>query len=105
MPTYEYVCRACGCELEIFQSMKDAPLTVCPECGTQGQFVRKISGGAGIIFKGSGFYETDYKRKPQEPDAGKSDKAGAQDSPTTKPSGADKATPAAPASKQAADTA
>ena len=63
MPTYEYHCNSCQQDIEIFQSMKDDRLTTCPRCQESGQFQRKISGGAGIIFKGSGFYETDYKKK------------------------------------------
>lgn len=67
MPTYHYVCRKCGHEFEFFQSMKDAPLRVCPKerCARQpwarGRVDRQLSGGAGIIFKGSGFYITDYR--------------------------------------------
>lgn len=61
MPTYHYRCRSCGHEFEEFQSITDDPITVCPKCG--GETRRVISGGAGIIFKGSGFYITDYKRK------------------------------------------
>ena len=61
MPTYEYVCAKCGHELEAFQSMKDAPLTKCPACKKAG-LKRKIGGGAGLIFKGTGFYITDYKK-------------------------------------------
>ncbi|MDQ5980586.1 MAG: hypothetical protein QG602_3563 [Verrucomicrobiota bacterium] len=61
MPTYEYVCTKCGHELEAFQSMKDAPLTKCPSCKKAG-LKRKIGGGAGLIFKGTGFYITDYKK-------------------------------------------
>jgi putative FmdB family regulatory protein len=61
MPTYDYVCDACGHELEIFQSMSDERLTVCPDCG-KNKLRRLFGSGAGIIFKGSGFYETDYKR-------------------------------------------
>ncbi len=60
MPTYEYKCSFCNYEFEKFQSIKDDPITVCPDCG--GETKRLISSGAGIIFKGSGFYETDYKR-------------------------------------------
>lgn len=61
MPTYEYECTHCGHTFEKFQSIKDKPLQKCPECRHK---VRKLLGsGAGIIFKGSGFYETDYKRK------------------------------------------
>jgi len=61
MPTYDYRCDACGHELEVFQSMSDERLTECPGCGKQ-TLRRLIGAGAGIIFKGSGFYETDYKR-------------------------------------------
>jgi len=68
MPTYEYSCLKCGQEFEAFQPMNDAPLKVCT-CGKKGKVRRMISGGAGLIFKGTGFYETDYKRgaspKPQ----------------------------------------
>ena len=60
MPTYEYKCEACGHRFTRFQKMSDEPVQVCPECS--GAVRRLISGGAGIIFKGSGFYETDYKR-------------------------------------------
>ena len=63
MPTYEYICENADCqhEFETFQSMKADALTICPECN-QPTLKRKIGLGAGIIFKGSGFYETDYKR-------------------------------------------
>lgn len=61
MPTYEYSCLKCGKNFEVFQSMKDAPLKECT-CGKKGKVHRNVSGGAGLIFKGSGFYETDYKR-------------------------------------------
>ena len=60
MPTYEYECTACGKHLEHFQSMKDAPIRKCPKCGKL-RLKRLISGGAGVIFKGSGFYTTDYR--------------------------------------------
>ncbi|MBN1872360.1 MAG: zinc ribbon domain-containing protein [Candidatus Omnitrophica bacterium] len=60
MPTYEYECIKCGHRFEAFQSMKDEPLKECPKCRSE---IRRLIGyGAGIIFKGSGFYETDYKR-------------------------------------------
>ncbi|MGH7595633.1 MAG: FmdB family zinc ribbon protein [bacterium] len=60
MPTYDYDCTACGHEFEEFQSITAAPLEICPRCG--GKVQRRIIGGAGLIFKGSGFYLTDYKR-------------------------------------------
>jgi putative FmdB family regulatory protein len=60
MPTYEYLCSGCGHRFEEFQSMKADPLITCPECQTDN--LRRLFGtGAGLIFKGSGFYITDYK--------------------------------------------
>lgn len=67
MPTYEYVCEKCGHQFEEFQSIAAKPLTVCPEekCAqkkwAKGKVKRAISGGAGLLFKGSGFYITDYR--------------------------------------------
>lgn len=60
MPTYGYRCPACGLEYEKFQKITDDTRAKCPSCGAPGE--RTISGGAGVHFKGSGFYETDYKR-------------------------------------------
>lgn len=88
MPTYDYVCPKCRHAFEVFQSMNDAPLTQCPECKKRG-LKRLIGGGSGLIFKGSGFYITDYKNKKPasaEPAAGKP---------------AEKPTPAKPAAKPA----
>ena len=62
MPTYEYKCDACGYEFERFQSIMAAPIKRCPECG-KSKVRRLISTGAGLIFKGSGFYITDYRDK------------------------------------------
>ncbi len=62
MPTYEYECSACGHSFEELQTMMDAKLTKCPKCGKK-KLARLIGSGAGMIFKGSGFYETDYKKK------------------------------------------
>jgi len=59
MPTYEYKCNKCGHEFEAFQSIKDEPIKVCPVCNSKVR--RVINGGVGLIFKGSGFYVTDYK--------------------------------------------
>jgi len=61
MPTYEYACDNCGEQFDIFQSIKDAPATVCEKCG--GHLTKLLSAGSGLIFKGSGFYITDYKTK------------------------------------------
>ena len=66
MPNYDYVCASCDEEFEFFQSMNDAPLELCPTC-EEPSLKRKIGTGAGIIFKGSGFYETDYKKSAKEP--------------------------------------
>ncbi len=61
MPTYTYRCRKCHLEFDTFQSIADEPLAECPSC--KGKLERVITGGAGLIFKGSGFYITDYARK------------------------------------------
>lgn len=61
MPTYEYICEQCKFKLEAFQQMTDKPLTQCPKCF--GHLKRKIGSGSGIIFKGTGFWETDGKKK------------------------------------------
>jgi putative FmdB family regulatory protein len=78
MPTYEYVCKKCRHEFEKFQRMTDAPLKRCPKC--KGAIVRKIGGGAGLIFKGSGFYITDYRsegyKKAAKSDSGTSTSSG-----------------------------
>lgn len=65
MPTYDYKCDACGHEFETYQSMKDDKLTKCPVCGKE-SLKRLIGSGSGLIFKGSGFYLTDYKNKSSE---------------------------------------
>src|SRR3954470_11748060 len=71
MPTYEYKCNACGHAFERFQSITADPVKKCPQCG-KNKVKRLISAGAGLIFKGSGFYITDYR------DAGYKDKAKAE---------------------------
>ena len=62
MPTYDYECTACNYKFELFQMMSAEPEKVCPKCKKK-KLKRLIGSGMGIIFKGSGFYETDYKRK------------------------------------------
>lgn len=64
MPTYEYACRSCGEHLEVVQSFKDDPLTVCPNC--QGE-LRKVFSAAGLIFKGSGWHIKDYGSSSKKP--------------------------------------
>ncbi|MBN1269912.1 MAG: zinc ribbon domain-containing protein [Kiritimatiellae bacterium] len=59
MPTYEYECLRCGHEFELFQSISDKPRSRCPKC--RGKVRRRIGTGAGVLFKGSGFYSTDYR--------------------------------------------
>lgn len=61
MPTYDYECQTCGHQFEAKQSMKDPHLTDCPQEGCVGPVKRKIGMGAGFIFKGNGFYITDYR--------------------------------------------
>ena len=82
MPTYEYACSKCGHEFELFQSIADKPLSVCPQdlCARKkwgrGKVQKKISAGAGLIFKGSGFYITDYRSEKYK-EAAKKDSAAA----------------------------
>ena len=59
MPTYEYRCKKCSHRFEVFHSIKDAPKKICPKC--KGRVERLIGAGAGLLFKGSGFYITDYR--------------------------------------------
>ena len=97
MPTYEYLCQGCEQRFEQFQSITANPLRKCPECGKM-KLKRLIGSGAGIIFKGSGFYETDYrsenyksaqeKAKTSKSDRKAEDKTKAKDSKSDK-----KATP------------
>ncbi len=82
MPTYEYECTKCGEIFEYFQSVQEKPKTKCELCG--GKLKKLVSAGAGLVFKGSGFYITDYKKKSSPESESKSESAS-----TT--SGADKA--------------
>lgn len=61
MPTYEYECQKCGHRFDVFQSMKDDHLSKCPVEKCRGKLKRLIGAGAGLIFKGQGFYQTDYR--------------------------------------------
>ena len=77
MPTYAYRCRKCGHEFELFHSIKDESVKRCPRC--RGRAVRVPAGGSGILFKGSGFYITDYRSKSYR-DKAKQEKGGAKSS-------------------------
>jgi putative FmdB family regulatory protein len=84
MPTYQYRCNDCQYEFEEFQSMTAPPLDKCPRCG--GPAARVISGGAGLLFKGDGFYITDYRSSGYKKDARKDAPASSSDSkPDSKP--------------------
>ena len=103
MPTYEYVCQKCDHEFEQVQSMLDEPLKKCPACKKAG-LKRLVGGGAGLIFKGSGFYITDYKNKSDgaKKDGGGESSKPAESKPATTPTSDSKpatATAAAPAKK------
>ena len=75
MPTYEYICRACGHEFEEFHSIKADPIAVCPKCRKK-RVERKIGTGGAVIFKGGGFYETDYRSESYKSGAEAEKKAG-----------------------------
>ena len=96
MPTYEYRCPSCGADFEKFQKMSEPPVAECPACGAEAE--RRLSAGAGLLFKGSGFYITDYRgegyRKAAEADRGGSAPAASTGSGDAKPAAESK--PAAP---------
>lgn len=101
MPTYEYACPKCGHAFELVQSMRDEPLKKCPKCKKTG-VKRLVGGGAGLIFKGSGFYITDYKNK--KPAGGAQEGKAPEPKPASTPAAAATATtkaaaPSAPAKK------
>ncbi len=108
MPTYDYVCSARGHEMEEFQSITAKPLRKCPECG-KAKLKRLIGTGAAVIFKGSGFYETDYRSDGYR-QAAKADKEAKSDtksdsktetkSETKSDASSTKTTDAAPAAKK-----
>jgi putative FmdB family regulatory protein len=91
MPTYDYRCDACGHELELFQGITEAPKRKCPAC-KKSKLRRKIGGGAGFLFKGSGFYLTDYRSDSYKKGAD------ADSKPASEAPKADAAKPAPPAS-------
>jgi len=90
MPTYDYVCDACDHQFEAFESIKADPQTLCPAC-SKTSLRRKIGPGAAILFKGTGFYQTDYRSDSYK-------KAAKADSSSASSSGGDSAKPAASSS-------
>lgn len=74
MPTYDYRCKDCNHEFEVFQNISADALTICPAC--KGTVERVISGGTGLIFKGSGFYITDYKDGNNKADSASNSSSG-----------------------------
>ena len=102
MPTYEYVCSKCDHEFEIFQSIKDKPLTTCPKelCAKKpwgkGKVKKKIGAGAGLIFKGSGFYITDYRSENYKESAKKESGVGGAEKKTSDSGSKDSKPAAAP---------
>ncbi|NIL99052.1 MAG: zinc ribbon domain-containing protein [Planctomycetales bacterium] len=74
MPTYEYLCEACGHQFELFQSITDGPKRKCPECNKL-KLRRLFGTGAAVVFKGSGFYQTDYRSESYKRGAEKAKKA------------------------------
>jgi putative FmdB family regulatory protein len=101
MPTYEYVCEKCGHQFEKFQSIAAKPLTVCPEdlCAQKkwgkGKVKKVIGAGAGLIFKGSGFYITDYRSEKYKEAAKKDTAPAAASSSDSKSAGSSESKPKA----------
>ena len=101
MPTYDYECQTCGHQFEARQSMKDPHLTECPKC--KGKVKRKIGLGSGLIFKGSGFYITDYRSDSYKA-AAKADSAGSSGGGSSPPPSTGGAAPSAPATSTPSST-
>lgn len=93
MPNYDYKCQKCGEVFEVFQSMNDPKLTECPQADCDGEVKRLLGTGAGLIFKGSGFYQTDYRsesykageKKASDAQSPKKEKKDSKKSPDNKP--------------------
>ncbi len=98
MPTYEYECAKCGKTFDVFQSMKDEPLKTCPDKKCKGKVKRLLGTGAGLIFKGSGFYITDYRSEGYKQAAKKdsSSASGEGSKPAEKPKSSEAAKPSKP---------
>lgn len=105
MPTYDYQCEACGHELEIFQGINEEPVKKCPEC-KKSKLKRQFGTGAAIVFKGSGFYQTDYRSESYKKGA-KADQKSSEpksDSNSKKDSGTTKSSESKPAKKSGGDS-
>ncbi len=103
MPHYDYVCETCEKQFEVFQSMNDKRLTKCPEKGCKGKVRRLIGTGAGLVFKGSGFYITDYRSESYK--AGAKQDGAASAAPAAAPAaGSSAPAAAAPAEKKAKES-
>lgn len=104
MPTYDYRCSACSHRFELFQSMKDRPKRTCPKCGKKA-LERLIGAGAALLFKGSGFYQTDYRSESYKKAAGAEAKPGESKPAEAKPAAPTKAEakPPVPAKKPSGD--
>lgn len=100
MPTYEYECTNCGHQFETVQSMKDPHLTDCPQAECAGPIKRKIGRGAGLIFKGTGFYITDYRSDSYKA-AAKQDSASASSASTSSASSSSGGGSSSPAASSA----
>ena len=101
MPTYDYECNACGHALELFQGINDPVKKKCPECG-KSKLQRQFGTGAAIVFKGSGFYQTDYRSEGYKKAAKADKKSSSESSSEAKPSekGSTAKTESKPASKK-----
>jgi putative FmdB family regulatory protein len=104
MPTYDYQCQTCGHEFEAKQSMKDPHLTDCPKPDCSGSVRRKIGLGSGFIFKGSGFYITDYRSDSYKAAAKKDSESGSSSSSAAASSGASSSASSNASSSGAAST-
>jgi putative FmdB family regulatory protein len=108
MPTYEYQCRECGHAFEEYQSITADALVLCPNCGKR-TLKRVMGGGGGLIFKGSGFYQTDYKKNGSSPSTSSTDKKKTGATSTDKKGGEtkpveSKSTESKPTSSESKDT-
>src|SRR6266536_4318432 len=99
MPTYEYQCEACEHNFDEFQSIKDKPLKKCPQCG-KNKLRRVFGAGAAILFKGSGFYETDYRSESYKKSAKADQEASKPAAWSATPTGETGSTPSTPSSSK-----